>query len=148
MFLRPATPDDEQELSRFECARPERPFELEVEQFVHDALTWIDDSEGVDRELLVLEDDGAIVGVVMHEDDDGDRFINALAIRTDRRAQGLGRLVLDTVLDDLSQRYPGRAATWLVAPANFASHALSQASGAEALYPAEIKPHALYVVAL
>jgi hypothetical protein len=148
MFLRPATHDDEGELRGFECARPERPFELEVEHFVRDALTWIDDHEGEERELLVLEDDGEIVGVVMHEDDDGDRFVNALAIRTDRQTQGLGRLVLNTVLDDLSQRYPGRAATWLVAPANFASHALSQATGAEALYPPETKPYALYVIAL
>ena len=30
MFLRAAAPEDREELARFECARPERPFELEV----------------------------------------------------------------------------------------------------------------------
>lgn len=46
----------------------------------------------------------------------GDRFINALAIRADRQGEGLGGLVLRTLLDDLSDRFPGRVATWLVAP--------------------------------
>lgn len=98
--------------------------------------------------MLVLEDQGEIVGVAMHEDDDGDRFINAVAIRADHQAQGLGKLVVGTLLDDLSERYPGRIATWRVAPANFASHLMSEASGAEASYPAEAKPYALYPVAL
>lgn len=147
-FLRAAEPADRDELARFACARPERPFELEVEEFVREAMSWADDPDGVDREVLVLEDDGEIVGVVMHEDDDGDRFINALAIRNDHQAQGLGKLVLTTVLDDLSERYPGCVATWLVAPANFASHALAESVGAEAIYPAETKPNALYSIAL
>lgn len=95
-----------------------------------------------------LEHDAEILGVGVHEDDDGDRFINALAIRADRQGEGSGRLVLRTLLDDLSERFPGRIATWLVAPANFASHAISDAAGAEATYPPETKPYALYAVAL
>lgn len=148
MFLRAVVPEDRDELAQFECARPERPFELEVEEFVRDAISWVDDPEGVDREVLVLEDDGEIVGVVMHEDDDGDRFINALAIRIGHQGRGLGKLVLTTLLDDLGARYSGRVATWLVAPANFASHALAESVGAEAIYPAETKPNALYSIAL
>ncbi|MDQ1511886.1 MAG: hypothetical protein QOG50_3730 [Actinomycetota bacterium] len=98
---------------------------------------------------MVLEDDAAeIIGIVMHEDDDGDRFINALAIRNDQQARGFGKLVLGTVIDDLSERYAGRVATWLVAPANFASHAMSEAVGAHLTYPAETKPNALYAIAL
>jgi ribosomal protein S18 acetylase RimI-like enzyme len=104
--------------------------------------------EGVHREVLVLEESGEIIGVVMHEDDDGDRFINALAIRSDQQARGFGELVLGTVLDDLAQRYAGHVATWLVAPANFASHAMSEAVGADVTYPAETKPNALYAIAL
>jgi hypothetical protein len=84
----------------------------------------------------------------MHEDDDGDRFINALAIRGDRQGEGLGTLTLRTVLDELSQRYEGQMATWLVAPANFASHGMAEAVGAEASYPRETKPNALYAIAL
>jgi ribosomal protein S18 acetylase RimI-like enzyme len=103
---------------------------MDVEEFVRDAISWLEDPEGVDREVLVLEDSGEIVGIVMHEDDDGDRFINALAIRGDQQAKGYGKLVLGTVLDDLTQRYGGHVATWLVAPANFASHACTSASGA------------------
>jgi GNAT superfamily N-acetyltransferase len=121
-FLRPALRADREELARFECARPEREFEIDVEEFVRDAISWLEDPEGVDREVLVLEDSGEIVGVVVHEDDDGDRFINALAIRSDQQAKGFGKLVLGTVLDDFAQRYAGHVATWLVAPANFASH--------------------------
>ena len=147
-FLRAAESADRDELARFACARPERQFEIEVEEFVREAMSWAEDPDGVDREVLVLEDDGEIVGVVMHEDDDGDRFINALAIRNDRQAQGLGKLVLTTVLDDLSERYSGCVATWLVAPANFASHALAESVGAEAIYPVETKPNALYSIAL
>lgn len=94
---------------------------------------WLADPDGVDREVLVLEEGAEILGVVVHEDDDGDRFINALAIRADRQGEGLGRLVLRSVLDDLSERFPGRVATWLVAPADFASHAMSEAAGAEAI---------------
>ncbi len=105
-------------------------------------MSWLEDPEGVDREVLVLEDSGEIVGIVMHEDDDGDRFVNALAIRSDNQAKGLGKLVLGTILDDLSRRYAGHVATWLVAPANFASHAMSEAVGADATYPAETKPNA------
>jgi hypothetical protein len=146
-FLREAVPEDREELARFECARPERQFELDVEDFVRDAVAWAKDPDGVAREILVLEDDGEIVGVVMHEDDEGDHFSNALAIRSDHQARGLGALVL-TLLNDLSERYQGRVATWLVAPANFASHALSESVGADALYPAETKPNALYTFAL
>lgn len=98
--------------------------------------------------MLVLDDDEQVLGVVFHEDDDGDRFINAVAIRADRQGEGLGRLVLRTLLDDLSERFPGRIATWLVAPANFASHAMSEAVGAEAVYPPETKPYALYTIRL
>ena len=123
-FLRPALRTDREELARFECARPERQFEIDVQEFVRDAVSWLEDPEGVDREVLVLEDAGEIVGIVMHEDDDGDRFMNALAIRSDRQAKGFGKLVLGTVLDDLTERYAGHVATWLVAPANFASHAI------------------------
>jgi acetyltransferase (GNAT) family protein len=115
---------------------------------IRDAISWLEDPAGVDREVLVLEDSGEIVGIVMHEDDDGDRFINALAIRSDQQAKGLGRLVLGTVLDDLVQRFAGQVATWLVAPANFASHAMSEAVGADVTYPPETKPNALYAIAL
>jgi hypothetical protein len=86
-FLRAAVPEDREEQVRFECARPERRFELDVEDFVRGAITWAEDPDGVDREVLVLDDDGEIVGVVMHEGDDGDRFINALAIRSDRQLE-------------------------------------------------------------
>jgi len=58
------------------------------------------------------------------------------------------RLVLGTVLDDPCGTYAGHAATWLVAPANFASHAMSEAVGADVTYPPETKPNALYAVAL
>jgi len=85
MFLRPLTPEDQQELDRFECARPERAFETDVEGFVR--REWLADPVGADREVLVLDDDGEIVGVVFHEDDDGDRFIKALAIRANRQGQ-------------------------------------------------------------
>ncbi len=147
-FLRSLLPEDAPELARFACARPERPFELEVEEFVRDAAAWVSEADGVDREVLVLEDDGAIVGVALHEDDGGDRFINALAIRSDQQGNGFGTLALRTILHDLSERYPGRVVTWLVAPANFASHALSEKVGAEATYPPETKPNALYSLAL
>jgi hypothetical protein len=143
-FLRALLPEDTQELSLFDCARPERPFEQEVQDFIREAPSWLADPDGVDREVLVIEDAGAIVGVIMHEDDDGDRFINALAIRSDRQGDGLGTLALTTVLDDLSDRYPGQLATWLVAPANFASHALAERVEADVTYPPETKPHALY----
>jgi hypothetical protein len=85
--LRAVTPEDREELSNFECARQERPFEVDVEGFVRETTTWVNDPEGLDPEVLVLEDLGEIVGVIMHEDDDGDRFINALAIRSDRQAR-------------------------------------------------------------
>ena len=62
---------DREELARLECARPERPFEIDVQEFVRDAVNWLDDPDGVDREVLVLEDSGERIGVVMHEDDDG-----------------------------------------------------------------------------
>ena len=48
----------------------------------------------------------------------------------------------------LLERYAGHVATWLVAPANFASHAMSEAVGADVTYPAETKPNALYTIAL
>ena len=147
-FLRPALRGDREELAQFECARPERQFEIDVEEFVRDAISWLEDPEGVDREVLVLEDSGEIIGVVMHEDDDSDRFINALAIRSDHQGRGLGKLALGTVLDDLAQRYAGHVATWLVAPANFASHAMSEAVGADVTYPPEAKPNALYAIAV
>jgi RimJ/RimL family protein N-acetyltransferase len=147
-FLRPVLRADREELARFECARPERKFEIDVEEFVRDAISWLEDPDGADREVLVLEDSGEIVGILMHEDDAGDRFINALAIRNDQQAKGLGTLVLGTVLDDLTERYAGHVATWLVAPANFASHAMSEAVGADVTYPADTKPNALYAIAL
>lgn len=148
MFLRSVAPGDQPELARFECARPGRAFETEVEDFVRSVLQWLADPEGVGREVLVLDAEGEVVGVVVHEDDDGDRFINALAIRADRQGEGLGGLVLRTLLDDLSDRFPGRVATWLVAPANFASHAMSEAAGAEPTSPPETKPYLLYAVGL
>ena len=147
-FLRPALRADQEELARFECARPERQFEIDVQEFVRGAIAWLEDPEGFDREALVLEDSGEIIGILMHEDDDGDRFINALAIRSDQQAKGCGKLVLGTVLDDLAQRYTGHVATWLVAPANFASHAMSDAVGADVTYPPETKPNALYAIGL
>ncbi len=147
-FLRSLLPEDAPDLSQFACARPERPFELEVEEFVRSAAAWVSNPEGIDREVLVLEDLGAIVGVLMHEDDEGDRFINALAIRSDQQGNGFGTLALRTVLHDLAERYPGCVVTWLVAPANFASHALSEKAGAEATHPPETKPNALYSLAL
>jgi len=57
-FLRPARQADREELARFECARPERQFEIDVQEFVRDAFSWLEDPEGVDREVLVLEDAG------------------------------------------------------------------------------------------
>jgi hypothetical protein len=96
-FLRPALRADAEKLARFECARPERQFEIDVQDFVRDAIGWLEDPEGVDGEVLVLEDDaGAIIGIVMHEDDDGDRFINALAIRSDQQARGFGTYAAET----------------------------------------------------
>jgi hypothetical protein len=67
---------------------------------------------------------------------------------SDQQTRGFGKLVLGTVLDNLSERYAGHIATWLVAPANFASHAMSEAVGADVTYPAETKPNALYAIAL
>ena len=148
-FLRSLLPEDAPELAHFACARPERPFELEVEEFVRSAAAWISNPEGIDREVLVLEDLGAIVGVVMHEDDEGDRFINALAIRSDQQGNGFGTLALRTVLYDLAERYPGCVVTWLVRTRELrVSHALSEKAGAEATYPPETKPNALYSFAL
>ena len=49
-FLRPALRADREELGRFECARPERQFEIDVEEFARDAVSWLEDPEGVDRD--------------------------------------------------------------------------------------------------
>jgi len=94
----------------FGCAKAHLNTKTDVEGFVRGALEWLADPGGVDREVLVLDDDGEIAGVLVNEDDDGDRFINALAIRADRQGEGLGRLILRTLLDDLSARFPGRVA--------------------------------------
>jgi hypothetical protein len=147
-FLRLALEADRAELARFECASPQRSHELEVEAFVRSALDWLEEPDGVDREVLVLEEDGQILAVVMHEDDDGDRFVNALAVRTDHQCRGLGRQVLAALLFDLSSRYAGSVAIWRVAPANFASHKVSDAVGAVASYPPDVKPFALYAISL
>jgi hypothetical protein len=147
-FLRSIERSDENQLAWFECADAARPHELEVQEGVRDALTWIDDADGIDREVLVYEEDREIVAVVMHEDDDGDRFINALAVRRDRQGERIGTRVFVTLLTDLGERFPGRVATWLVAPANFASHALADRVGAEPIHPPETKPNALYTLEL
>jgi len=50
------------------------------------------------------------------------------------------------VLDELGQGLGQVVVTWLVHPANFTSHAMSQALGAEAMYPPEDRPFARYVI--
>ena len=145
-FLRPALGADQEDLDGFLCARTDSAFEIEVQEFAQELLTWaVGDAH---REALVLEVDGSIVGFVAYEDDDGDVFINALGIRADRQGEGLGKMLLLSVLVDLSTSHPGRLATWLVHPANFASHAVSEHVGAVATYPSEDQPYARYAIQL
>ena len=111
-------------------------------------LEWWNEPDGYAREVLVLEDEVDLVGVAMHEDDEGDRFINAIAVRRDRQGEGLGNEILGSLLADLSSQFPELTATWLVHPANFASHAMSESVGAEPTWPPEDKPHTRYAISL
>ena len=147
-FLRPAEEADRSELENFTCADPALPFQVEVQEFVRHLLDWRADPAGIAREVVVFEDAGHIVGVVSYEDDEGDCFVNAAAIRSDRQGEGLGRLLLGSVLVDLQEHSSYEVATWLVHPANFASHAVSRALGAEDTYPPEDRPLARYVISL
>ena len=144
--LRPATGADRAALAAFRCARPSASFEREVEEFFGDALTWRDHPEGDGRDVLVLDEDGEITAAVAYEDDDDDIFVNALAVRSDCQGAGRGTQVLLSTLADLTERRSPSVVTWLVHPANFASHAMSEAVGAEATYPAEDRPYARFAI--
>jgi RimJ/RimL family protein N-acetyltransferase len=147
-FLRPATGADRTLLASFSCADPERRFEVDVELFVRSALDWQSETGGCDRQVLVVDEGGELVAVVMHEQDDADRFVNALAVRRDRRGEGLGTEALGSALADIGNRRSGMIVTWLVHPANFASHIISDRLGAAQTWPPEDKPHARYVIAV
>ena len=98
--------------------------------------------------MFVLDDDGDVVGVIAFEDDDGDVFVNVVAVQREHQGAGLGAAMLLSVLGDLSEASTHRVASWLVHPANFGAHAMSVAVGAEAVYPPEDKPFARYVLQL
>jgi GNAT superfamily N-acetyltransferase len=136
--LRPALNGDIGELSRFHCARTAATFELEVEEFVREALGWRAAVSG--REVYVLTEDEALVGIVAYEDDDDGIFVNALAVHADRQGTGIGTEMLAAVLRDLAEVRGNLIVSWLVHPANFASHSMSTRVGALAIYPPEDKP--------
>lgn len=148
-FLRAAEDDiDGPDLAAFRCADRTKRHEADVEDFVCAALVWRNAPGGDDREVLLLDDDGDVLGVVAHENDDGDRFVNAVAVRCDRHGEGLGKEILGSLLYDLSQHMPGLTASWLVHPANFPSHGMSNALGAEPTWPPEDRPFTRYSIGL
>lgn len=128
------------------CSEGAPPFQLEVQQFVQDLRGWLNDDAGVNREVFVLEETGETLGVAAHEDDDEGRFINAIAVEASRHNIGLGKLLLGSILADLAADDSCEFATWLVHPANFASHKMSARLGAEPIWPPEDKPLTRYVI--
>ena len=160
MRLRRVHPDDFPALHHFPLGPPAGgPWLAEVAELVGGLQGWLRSIEAIDRDrhVLVLDDDGEIVGVAAHEavvDEFGrvhpdHRYLMVTAVRDDRRRQGLARLLVESIVADL-QRQGAASVTWLVHPGNAASRTFSRSvfPDADETSPPEDKPYIAFTLHL
>ena len=128
-------------------------------EIVSGLVGWRDDAEHLplDRQVVVADEDGAIVAVGAHERVEHEglgplaehRYLMVVAVRADHRRSGIARVLTESLLSEM--KLDGvRTVDWLVHPSNFASIAFSRSVFAEAdeTYPPEDRPYARFVVNL
>lgn len=159
MKLRELRPGDETVLERFDLGPSQEQWIVEVREIVAGLTGWRNDPDSapLDREVLVLEDAGVIVGVAAHEatrTSSGvincqDRYLMVTAIVADRQRSGLATLLVKSTIDDIRQQ-GGRTVTWLVYPSNAASVWFSRTAFPEAdeTSPPEDRPYLAYTLTL
>lgn len=93
-----------------------------VEGWINDAaLDWSTDPNADDPRLIVMEEDGRLVGVAAHEgsvEPVFGRFVLVVAIGSLYHDNRFGRALLSATLRDCAERAPGAIAHWLVRRSN------------------------------
>jgi ribosomal protein S18 acetylase RimI-like enzyme len=148
--IRPAQAGDAPQLAALSCSNGTT-HQDEVEEWFHEvAWPWVV-AEGP-RYLILYLDESALVGACAFErdlrPDQYDWYVNAVAVSRDYRGIGHARRLMESCLDLMAQSTPGGFVTWLVHPENYGSHRMSEKLGAEATYPPEDQPFAVYVAQL
>jgi N-acetylglutamate synthase-like GNAT family acetyltransferase len=157
--VRELRPGDETVLERFDLGPSQERWIVEVREIVAGLTGWENDPDSapLDREVLVLEDDGVIVGVAAHEAtrtasgviNRQDRYLMVTAVVADRQRSGLATLLVNSTIDDIRDR-GGRTVTWLVHPSNAASVWFSRTAFPEAdqTSPPEDRPYLSYTLTI
>jgi N-acetylglutamate synthase-like GNAT family acetyltransferase len=159
VILRHARSTDQVELEHFDVGPTDDRWLVEVAEIVSGLLAWRDspaDSE-LHREILVLENDNAIVAVAALEllrDERGrpyplNRYLMVTAVRGDQRRSGLAKLLVESIVNKLQQS-GARSVDWLVHPANNPSIQFSRNTfpTADEAQPPEDKPYVRFSVSL
>lgn len=159
MKLREVRPSDETVLERFDLGSGQERWIVEVREIVAGLTGWRNDPDSApfDRQVLVLDDEGVIVGVAAHEAtrtpsgviNRQDRYLMVTAVVVDRQRSGLATLLVNSTIDDIRGQ-GGRTVTWLVHPSNAASVWFSRTAFPEAdeTSPPEDRPYLAYTLTL
>jgi predicted N-acetyltransferase YhbS len=130
-----------------------------VREIVSGLLSWLGDpsADELEREVVVLELNGEILGVSAHEAvtnqlgqaQSGHRYLMVTAVRADHQRSGLATLLVQSVVADL-QASGVRFVTWLVHPQNLPSVQFSRRVFPEAdeTAPPEDRPYLAFTLTL
>jgi GNAT superfamily N-acetyltransferase len=157
--LRHVQDSDTQSLESFELGTNNAAWLLEVGEIVAGLPIWLQDPNAVelDRQVLLLTDSNAIVGVAAHEAirnargqvSKTHRYLMVTAITASRQRTGLAALLTESIFEQA--RGEGiKTMTWLVHPANHSSILFSRGTYPEAheTYPPEDKPYVSFTLDL
>ena len=127
-------------------------------EIVSGLIAWRDDptQAAFDRRVVVAEDHDEIIAVAAHERSENlrgplteIRYLMVIAVRHDRRRDGIARVVAESVVADM-QHHGVHLVHWLVYPTNLASITFSRSVFPDAYetYPPDDAPYASFTLSL